>query len=467
MKKTGLAFFAATLEGLEAMRAAEVNTIAEILGLQNSFKLLDDPSDILNALCRVEVDRWEDLEVIAARSVLLHNVGELMCVGSSIEELMVNLAAMDYATVFRPYMGAGHTFKLHLEGWGKAYTQSEKVAIYNLLDKVFPREGTVDVVRPETTFWIFIDHHRNHGRASFVRLVADSGRKKLLHHYALSSRPHIGTTTMPPELCFVMASLAKVRKGSFVYDCFCGTGSTLVSAAVFGAVCMGSDRDARTMRSNNSSNASIFHNFSHYGLKHGIDLLRLSADTNMVAWRCHEMFDAILSDPPYGIREPSKKIDRKRCDQLASTEKFMISPPSETYAQSEMETDFIAFAAKSLRVKGRVVFWHPTLTEFDVGELPSHPCLQIVGIHPQAINLRCSRQLVIMEKVVPWNPEMKAVPPTVTRDLRALYFSQVDTSTKPPEGSTEATPYEKYQAKRAKKKEAVIRYQEEMKKQQE
>ncbi|CBH10912.1 methyltransferase, putative [Trypanosoma brucei gambiense DAL972] len=78
--------------------------------------------------------------------------------------------------------------------------------------------------------------------------VVGSSRQGLLTRYSLQCRPYIGTTSMPPEPAFVMAHLACVRRGSFVFDPFAGTCGVLVAAAHYGAVTFAGDVDGRAMQ---------------------------------------------------------------------------------------------------------------------------------------------------------------------------------------------------------------------------
>lgn len=48
---------------------------------------------------------------------------------------------------------------------------------------------------------------------------------------------------MDPQLSFIMANQALIRKGDLVMDPFVGTGSLLVAAAQFGAYVVGVDID--------------------------------------------------------------------------------------------------------------------------------------------------------------------------------------------------------------------------------
>ncbi|EOD31017.1 hypothetical protein EMIHUDRAFT_203087 [Emiliania huxleyi CCMP1516] len=72
-----------------------------------------------------------------------------------------------------------------------------------------------------------------------------AGASRLLHDFRLSARGYLGRTTLPPELAFLMANEARARPGCALLDPFCGTCSTLLSAARFGATTFGVEVDAR------------------------------------------------------------------------------------------------------------------------------------------------------------------------------------------------------------------------------
>ena len=73
-----------------------------------------------------------------------------------------------------------------------------------------------------------------------MRLVA-RGARGLVAKLDLKLRPYIGPTSLDAELSLVMANLARVAPNALVYDPYCGTASTLVAAAAFGAWTLGAD----------------------------------------------------------------------------------------------------------------------------------------------------------------------------------------------------------------------------------
>lgn len=109
--------------------------------------------------------------------------------------------------------------------------------------------GRVDLKAPEHELWLIEDFEPpTHDPASiggaykrdgprFVALgrLLSAGAAALVHRSRLSARAHKHITSLPADLSVVLANLAQVRPGDAVYDPFCGTGSTLIAAALVAA----------------------------------------------------------------------------------------------------------------------------------------------------------------------------------------------------------------------------------------
>ena len=111
---------------------------------------------------------------------------------------------------------------------------------------------------------------------------------------------------MDAELSLVMANMALSKAGSFVYDPFVGTGSFLCSCSAFGAFTIGSDIDGRQIRGNHE-NGGIEANIAQYQLQTMV-LDTVVCDISRHPWRTRPLFDAIVCDPPYGVRAGAKKV---------------------------------------------------------------------------------------------------------------------------------------------------------------
>ncbi|KAF9690186.1 hypothetical protein SADUNF_Sadunf01G0169500 [Salix dunnii] len=121
----------------------------------------------------------------------------------------------------------------------------------------------------------------------------------------------------------------------------------------------------------------------------------------------HCIFDAILCDPPYGVRAGGRKSggrkllkgivgpytvpDDKRTDHIPST-----AP----YSLAECVHDLLDLAARMLVMGGRLVYFYPVLRENDVVEnhFPEHPCFKLIASSEQILSSRYSRVLLTMVK---------------------------------------------------------------------
>jgi tRNA (guanine10-N2)-methyltransferase len=73
------------------------------------------------------------------------------------------------------------------------------------------------------------------------------------------------------------------------------------------------------------------------------------------------------------------------------------------YSVPEVLTDLINFAAKSIVLGGYLVYWLPTTVEYTESEVPRHPCFSIVGNSDQPMQMRWSRRMITMEKIIEYN----------------------------------------------------------------
>jgi tRNA (guanine10-N2)-methyltransferase len=230
-----------------------------------------------------------------------------------------------------------------------------------------PLKGPVSMKGAELTFTLHCD--ATTGNYYLGRLIG-IGRRDLMDGFNLKKRSYLGTTSMDAELSLVMCNLAKVGAGSLVYDPFVGTGSFLCTSASFGAFVLGSDIDGRQMRGSEGRNISS--NMEQYGVSNRLaDVLVF--DILQHPWRDGFMVDAIITDPPYGVRAGAKKIGLKKswmpaCKFLSPEEKAVRYPKTVPYEMDELAEDLHNFALKFLRPNGRLVYWYPIEDMNDEGQ---------------------------------------------------------------------------------------------------
>lgn len=133
------------------------------------------------------------------------------------------------------------------------------------------------------------------------RLVAKSSRDVVLR-FDLKKRGYISTTSMDSELSLVTANIALAAPGKLFYDPFVGTGSFPIACAHFGAMGWGSDIDGRSIRGA-GGHKSLQGNFEQYGLRACLGDVFTADLVNSPVRRGRRVWDGIVCDPPYGVRE--------------------------------------------------------------------------------------------------------------------------------------------------------------------
>jgi len=117
-----------------------------------------------------------------------------------------------------------------------------------------------------------------------------------------------------------MANQGQIQAGDFVYDPFAGTGSIVMACQYFDSFCFGGDLDIRVLKGygvgrktknlveglDKIQRFDIFTNFYHYRMPvpeiFVMDCSRPSLNTR------GGLFDAVVCDPPYGVRARSQKV---------------------------------------------------------------------------------------------------------------------------------------------------------------
>ena len=93
------------------------------------------------------------------------------------------------------------------------------------------------------------------------------------------------------------------------------------------------------------------------------------------------------------------------------TFEFLLNPPifSIAYPVSEVMSDLLDVAARTLTMGGRLVYIIPSFSDFDPDtDLPRHDCLELVHSCYQPLSLELGRRIVAMQKSVEYNPALRS-----------------------------------------------------------
>ena len=242
---------------------------------------------------------------------------ELWGLGTTYEEMHGSLKARLPQVWKENYLT--QSFKFDVESYQGRHTKEEQRDIINSFSYL-GLQGIVKMKNPELQLTILEDWGEGPSapqRIYIGRLLAVGGRMTI-DRYDVKKRHYIGNTTMDAELSLITANFAHAAPGKLVYDPFAGTGSFLITSSHFGAMTFGSDIDGRAIRG--KSERSLLSNFHQYNLVSLFGDTFISDLTNaplrVVPGVNKKIFDAIVCDPPYGVREGLKVLGSKKPERV-------------------------------------------------------------------------------------------------------------------------------------------------------
>lgn len=397
----------------ESESAADLKLEPALFAIEEPVRVRSDAGVILHGhiICFVELRSIEEARDVCQRCLLVRAVLIPLGHGRDIEECAASTdceftrnACADMLCPEKP-----RTFKCVVESFGRKYQTAEQV---KLMEKFGPNffdrfAGDVQLRTPDEEFWIVEDAFPTAGHKMGVertgprqvllgRFVA-SGAAILGHRYHLRRRNFLGPTSTNAELSFVMANMAHIQPGSVVLDPFCGTGSILVSCAARGAVVVGADLDMQVLRGKQKTgSAAMDANFAQYGLPRPAGVLR--ADMLQSCFRSRPWVDAVVCDPPYGVREGARSIREDGFKPPAGRTSAYV-PGLERVKFVDMLSGLLAFAADKLVPGGRLVYWLPTTIDYQDSDVPTSPCFRLVANCDQPMTMRMHRRLITMVRL--------------------------------------------------------------------
>lgn len=330
---------------------------------------------------------------LLSRSVCIDKFIQVFSSGPNVDSLISQLQLRPNSDLIADISDPGNSFVFYLDYFKESVAFEDQISIFDKFEAL-QFAGSVNPTNPKLRFWIIRDLN---GTFYFGKEAAKAKeRRRFYSQYSLNHREYLGPTSTDNELAFLMVNEGLVQAGSLVLDPFVGTGSILVAASHFGALCFGSDIDMRVLkglsvgRSRKHIQADVFTNFRNYGLAVP-EILRI--DSSKPSWKQFPVFDAIVCDPPYGVRARSRTAGTKTCD-------LTYVPDSNQYEGRQLVADLLEMAAGLLRVGGRLVFLLPTDRASYCREmLPVHPYLLLLSNSENVLSRKISRRLLTYERL--------------------------------------------------------------------
>eukprot|EP00029_Vermamoeba_vermiformis_P002226 TRINITY_DN12601_c0_g1_i1.p1 TRINITY_DN12601_c0_g1~~TRINITY_DN12601_c0_g1_i1.p1 ORF type:complete len:600 (+),score=172.00 TRINITY_DN12601_c0_g1_i1:31-1830(+) len=294
-------------------RLPELEAVAKVFNI--NFKYDKEVNVFDTPFVEVFVDSEEDLIKIASRSVTLKAFYEIFGSGKNYDEVIdgVKKYIATFPDDYAQYSREDRSFKFLVDGHNKKLAHDHKIAKIHSF-KFMDLKSVVNLENPTDIFAIFEDYRRNDKNTPvriFMCRQVVLGRRDLIDVFSLKKREYLGITSMDSELSLIGANMALAREGTMVIDPFVGTGSLVITCAHFGSMTMGGDIDASAL-TGKEEGKNVFTNFGQYNVRDRlVDVMRFDHHKNDVI-RSNEWFDAIVCDPPYGIRAGAKKIGKKK-----------------------------------------------------------------------------------------------------------------------------------------------------------
>ncbi|ELP94162.1 hypothetical protein EIN_185590 [Entamoeba invadens IP1] len=410
-------------ESQPEFRFAEFDSLIHLFNVRCVY----DASTICNVYLYADFDSLEDIKKVCSRSVLIETVYEIWGEAKTYEELVpiVYSKADELIPIYK-----GKTFKLKVTCFGKNYRIPEQVKIFDKFKdfKLYDYLGAVDLKNPDLNISIMenIGHLKKTSDVPqniYYGIELCYGNRKLMTHFSLKVRPYIGTTSMDPELCCLMSNFGCCREGSVMCDPFAGTGSTLVTSAYFGSYVLGLDISNVTLRGKEYYQnmtkkttkpiVDVTTNINYYKLNDKF-LGLVTNDFAMSSLKVRPMFDCIVTDPPYGIREGARKVGKRHPDMeprpvIWGEDYHQHIPQRIKYGVDQILHDLFRFAAENLVVGGRLVFWFPVIFPQDHGKLFPEMVMGCLKRESNCLQVLCNswgRRLITLTKVAEFKGEM-------------------------------------------------------------
>jgi tRNA (guanine10-N2)-methyltransferase len=353
-----------------------------------------------NVFAIVETNDVDLLRKVASRSVLLKHIYLLLAQGETPEQCAAAISS-SCPELIQLQQGVG-SFCLDIDTFGMKMTPAEKQAMREIFLPKLGITAPVSLSNPTVTLSVWMNG-THYGKAFqpqcwfCLHIVSCLEGPRIVEKMSLKKRPFMSPTAMPPFQAAIMANCAQIREGCFSWDTFCGSGSIILMCAEMGAIVIGSDMDWRYFKTGlsnakkgGSKEATLRGNFVHYGLPQP---LLFRANIGHLPFG-HFKVDAIVCDPPYGIRAGTLDTSDSGRQELLQIIALLLEA-----------------AAKHLRIGGRLVFWQPTTEYGEFSDEVKHPVLRLLYAPLERIHDSWSRRLVVMVKVEEYVEGMTAVLP--------------------------------------------------------
>jgi tRNA (guanine10-N2)-dimethyltransferase len=200
------------------------------------------------------------------------------------------------STDFKAILGEEATFEVRIRRIKEYSTKDATMALESKLGKLIlqnAQHAKVDLTEPDNTFFGILTSNK----LVFGLKLAEIQPKPFVERRP-RKKPFFHPSAMNSKLARCMVNLAHAREGAYLLDPFCGTGTTLLEAALIGVRAIGVDVQRRMAEGTKR-------NMKHFSSKpEGI----IVADARKLPF---SRADSLVTDPPYGKSATTLKSSTK------------------------------------------------------------------------------------------------------------------------------------------------------------
>jgi tRNA (guanine10-N2)-dimethyltransferase len=270
----------------ESLSFSELKAILETEGY--AYSVIEK----LDQTARIETDT-KSIERIQRRSTYTRICALELFASDATVDAIVKAAE---ATNFRDVLKEGETFAVRIRRVKEYSTKDATMTLERKLGKHILQNTTGTSVNLETPTKTFFGVLTNHKLVFGLRL-AEIQPKPFVERRP-RKKPFFHPSAMNAKLARCMVNLAHAHVGETVLDPFCGTGTTVLEAALVGCKAIGTDVQRRMAKGSKE-------NLKHFSLTaEGIIL----ADARKLPFN---KIDSIVTDPPYGKSATTLKSNTK------------------------------------------------------------------------------------------------------------------------------------------------------------
>jgi len=261
-------------------------------------------------------------------------------------------------TNFRDILKEGETFAVRIRRIKEYSTKDDTMRLERKLGKHILQRTTgtgVNLETPTKTFFGILTNHK----LIFGLRLAEIQPKPFVERRP-RKKPFFHPSAMNAKLARCMVNLAHAQTGKIVLDPFCGTGTTVLEAALIGCEAIGTDVQRRMIK-------GTIKNLTHFGLNAQAVIV---ADARKLPFT---RIDCVVTDPPYG----------KSATTLKSTTKILV--------------ENILSSARSLLGKGqRICIASPKTLQ--VGKLGAALGYKHIESNYAYVHRSLTREIVVFQK---------------------------------------------------------------------